>query len=77
MTPLFNDNQWRYLYRLHCLGYTYQELADWLGISHGTVQYNFYRLGLKSYSGEREPLAKFTNEFLALGGETNARPESN
>lgn len=66
---MFTDKQWEYLYKLHCYGYTYRELAEWLGISHGTVQYNFYRLGYKAYTDVRPPLNTYTKEFIALGGD--------
>lgn len=66
MKPYFNDRQWRFIYDLHCQGYTYKELSQWLGISHGTIQYNFYRLEFKSFS--REPLSLYDEDLRALGG---------
>lgn len=67
MQRLFNDRQWRFLYKLHCYGYTYKEISEWLHISPNTVQYNFYRLGLKCF--EREPLIAYQSQFDALGGD--------
>ena len=70
MRRYFNDEQWKFLYELHCYGYTYKELAEWLGISHGTVQYNFYTRGYKCF--DREPLSLYDKKFIALGGDHHA-----
>lgn len=72
MAPYFNDRQWKFLYDLHCYGYTYKELATWLGISPNTVQYNFYTREFKSFV--REPLHLYAEQFAALGGDNNVRP---
>lgn len=75
MRKLLNDRQWKFLYELHCYGYTYKELSAWLGFSPNTVQYNFYRLGFKSF--EREPLSEYNNQLAALGGGNHVRRISN
>ena len=70
MKPYFNDEQWEFIYDLHYQGYTYKELAEWLGISHGTIQYNFYRLGFKSF--RRKPLDTYNKVLASLGGKDHA-----
>ena len=66
-----SEKQWEFVYKLHCYGYTYKELAEWLNVYPGTVQYNVHRLGFKSY--DREPLTSFNDKLQALGGDRNAR----
>ena len=71
MAPYFNDRQWGFLYKLHCFGYTYKELATWLGVSPNTIKYNFYKKEFKCF--DREPLNIYSEQFKALGGDRHVR----
>ena len=71
MAPYFNDRQWEFLYELHCYGYTYKELAKWLGVSPNTIKYNFYKREFKCF--DREPLDIYSDDFKARGCERHAR----
>lgn len=65
----FNDKQWKLIYELYCYGYSYKELADWLGVSAETVGYNFRVRGLRASGEYRVPLSCYKNELIRLGKE--------
>ena len=67
----YTDEQWEFVFELKCYGYTFRELADWLGVSATLVQYHFKRLGLMS--SVRLPLSTYDNKLKKLG-DTHARP---
>lgn len=65
MAKSYNDRQWELVYKLHCYGYTYKELGEWLRLAPGTVKHNVWELGHETF--ERVPLSKFDEQLRRLG----------
>lgn len=61
----YTDEQWEFVFELKCYGYTYRELADWLGVSHTLVQNKFLELGCMSRT--RPPLSTYDEKLMKLG----------
>lgn len=61
----YTDEQWELVFELKCYGYTYRELADWLGVSHTLVQNKFLELGCMSRT--RPPLSTYDEKLKKLG----------
>lgn len=61
----FTDEQWEFIFELRCYGYTLRELSEWLGVSHGTIQWHFNRLGFMS--SVRLPLSTYDEKLRRIG----------
>ena len=61
----YTDDQWEFIFELKCYGYTYSELANWLGVTEGVIKGQFRRLGL--FSVDRLPLSTYDEKLRKLG----------